>query len=71
MLALESLYVLSQLFEPIFARGTIQEALLECTMHVPDIYVAFCDRLEVQGDFDQNGQDHTRGHIPYLEQKKN
>ena len=62
MLALESLYVLSQLFEPVFARGTIQEALLECTMHVPDIYVAFCDRLEVQ-----EGQ----GNIPYLEQKRN
>jgi hypothetical protein len=55
MLALESLYVLSQLFEPVFARGTIQEALLECTMHVPDIYVAFCDRLEVQEDPDHNG----------------
>jgi hypothetical protein len=37
-------------------------------MHVPDIYVAFCDRLEVVGDIDKYGHDLANGYIPYLQQ---
>ena len=40
-------------------------------MQAPEIYVSFCDRLEVVGDLDKYGHDLTNGCIPYLEHEGN